>query len=135
VAVGPNALGLSEPSTAAVAIVTTDGGATWNSEPFPPDTSGVNKISCADSTQCLALGTGLKATPTGGVQFVTSGDGGQTWAPIPPAAGLTSVASISCPAPNDCVAVGQSPSGAAVSTWQGGAWATQSVTQEVVAPS
>jgi photosystem II stability/assembly factor-like uncharacterized protein len=128
-------MGLSEQSAAAVVIVTTDGGASWNSESFPPDTSGVTQISCADSTQCSAIGTSLKVTASGGVQFTSSGNGGQTWASVPPTAGLTSVASISCPAPDDCVVVGQSPSGAAASTWQGSVWATQPVTQEVVASS
>ena len=135
VAVGPNAAGLSDPSAAATAIVTTDGGATWNPENFPSGTSGVNQMSCASSTQCSAVGSSLSASSSGTVQLADSADGGQTWSLASPLAGLTSVASISCPAVGECVVVGQSASGAEASSLQNGTWATESVTQKVGALS
>ena len=121
VAVGSNPAGIQDSSAAASAISSVDGAGTWNSEQFPQGTSGVDQVACSGD-DCVAVGTDIAASASGGVELVTSTDGGQTWSPGTTPPGLTTASSVSCPAAGDCVVVGQSASGPAVATDQDGEW-------------
>jgi photosystem II stability/assembly factor-like uncharacterized protein len=86
-------------------IATTDGGSHWTSESVPPTTEGVNAVSCATATYCMATtfvdegnGWGLIRTVDGGVHWMavhTTLAGGD--------------AKITCPARSACWVASQIP--------------------------
>jgi photosystem II stability/assembly factor-like uncharacterized protein len=106
VIVGPNPDGVTQPTAPATAIITTDGGSTWNQEVFPASTASLHYISCvAGTTQCVA--TGQSPTTTDPAIFDVSDDGGVTWAPGSPVPEkVFTPSAITCPAANSCAEVG-----------------------------
>ncbi len=104
VAIGANPEGQFVPSAVATAVLTTDGGETWQQDGVPSGSAALDVVDCGDASSCLAGGG---RTVTGNTAaFATSSDGGATWAASSPPAGLTSVAGISCPRSGQCVVVG-----------------------------
>jgi photosystem II stability/assembly factor-like uncharacterized protein len=101
-------------------MVSSDAGMTWAALPVP---DGVlpNQISCATSTDCVALGvqgmTGLAdAAAVGEVDALSTTDGGRTWsiATVAHANVLTAGPPIVCTSPGDCLAAFSQESGTAV---------------------
>ena len=89
--------------------VTLDGGSTWHAQSEPSGVGDLIKVSCANSSICVALSSFDLA--------VSTTDGGVTWSKdvLP-----NVINDISCPSPSDCVGVGQSAivSNDGGSTWQ-----------------
>jgi photosystem II stability/assembly factor-like uncharacterized protein len=137
VAIGPNPGGVQNADAAATAVITTDGGETWQQESLPAGTAALEQLSCATTT-CFAGGP--TTTPKGQATFVTSTDGGSTWATASAPSAMSDVADLACPAAHNCVAVG-SDSGRSVtaSTADGTAWSETpvpgSVTGNTASPS
>lgn len=128
-AAGPNVQGVTDPTAPAAAIISIDGGNTWNSTSFPAGSAGVQRLVCGGSAPSalggLCYGLGQVLAKGGGPIFLTSGDGGQTWrqAGMPP--GMTSLAALACSVPPTCVVVGQGLSGSATArTTDGTSWTT-----------
>jgi Bacterial Ig domain len=116
-AVDCTAVGTTAPvGGVAVAIGTTNGGATWTPETIPSHVVTLSGISCPSTTTCTAVGaTGSSSA------VVATANGGTTWTAeaIPTNAGTLN--SISCPSTTTCVAVGEGPMGTgAVETTDGG---------------
>ena len=84
-----------------VVLSSRDGGATWTSSTPPAGVADLSGVSCASSSDCMAVGYGS----SGGV-VVTTTDGGATWtsSTLPAESGL--LTAISCSSPSTCMAVG-----------------------------
>ena len=103
VAIGPNGQGAGDPSAAAFAVSTTDGGSTWDSVAMPSKSYTLNAIDCSGDGSCVASGPGPNAT----APDVVSTDGGSTWSngtSLP--SSVSAVASIACSSPIHCALVG-----------------------------
>ena len=109
----------------AVIIATTDGGAVWTSIYAPPtaEVSGIQGISCASDSNCVAVGFG-----SGYAVIFTTVDNGSSWSRQvfePPSGGET-LNSVSCvPGTTECVAVGfqsSGPTGVVLATSDGSTW-------------
>ena len=86
-----------------VVFGTTDGGSTWTSESIPsiPLFDGLNSVSCASATTCVAGGyTGDNSGVT-----ITTTDGGLSWSAGSVPAGITDITAVSCDSLSDCAAV------------------------------
>ena len=105
VAVGANVVGETDSTLPGEAIVTTDGGTTWQPESMPSNTAFIDQITCVGGSQCFALGS--DDTKNGAAAFEASTDGGVTWQEEAPPAGMSQIADLACPAVNNCVAVGR----------------------------
>jgi hypothetical protein len=128
VAVGANVNGEQDPTVPGLAVVTSDGGATWQAETMPSSTSAIDQITCVGGSQCLV--GGFSDASGGTAAFASSGDGGRTWQSQPPPSGLSRIAGLTCPAVNDCVAVGVTGTqSATVTTHDGKTWAPTAVPQ------
>ena len=110
-------------SGAGAIVVTTNGGATWTIRKSPPESVGLNAISCSPTKDCVAVGgTGSRVGPV-----IVTRNGGATWVNERRPSGLTSASyltAISCPSAKDCVAVGMhvhEGNDLAVTTTDGGA--------------
>jgi photosystem II stability/assembly factor-like uncharacterized protein len=108
------ASGLSEAPQGNVGAVlySTDGGAAWASAAVPPGLGSAISLSCADSSDCLAIARDVGSAATSLVgsaraSLLASTDGGASWQPID-ATGLPSgfVTGLSCPDTSDCWAAG-----------------------------
>ncbi|MBO0730717.1 MAG: hypothetical protein J2P57_15780 [Acidimicrobiaceae bacterium] len=91
---------------------TSDGGATWNARIAPGGVAHLEDISCANASDCWALGSGLIATR----------DGGATWTRQTLPKGVPFLFDLSCPTASTCLAVGGGgAAGTVASTTDGGA--------------
>ena len=93
-------------STSGEFIVTTDGGASWTTHPFPGET--MTRLSCSDSMHCVAVGVASGAVTNFtqmGVAAITD-DGGVTWSngSFPPS--FTTPYAVACPDSAHCWALG-----------------------------
>ncbi len=104
VAVGPNPGGIEDPSAPAIAVITNDGGQTWQQDPFPAGTATLDQVECTTGQTCFAGG----AIPNNATSapFVETTDGGQAWNGSQLPTGLSAIAGYSCSEPTSCVAVG-----------------------------
>jgi photosystem II stability/assembly factor-like uncharacterized protein len=128
IAVGANVEGENDSTLPGEAIVTTDGGATWQSQTMPANTAFVDQITCVGGTQCFAEGS--DDTKNGPAAFEESSDGGSTWKQTAPPAGMTQVADVACPAVSQCVAVGrQGFQPVTDTTGDGSSWTTTTLAQ------
>ncbi len=134
IAVGPNPEGEADPGAPGLAIVTNDGGNTWQQQTLPAGSAPSLQITCSQSSRCLIGGPSISksAAPT----YAASTDGGANWAPMPPPPGLSDISDLACPATNHCVVVGDyQPPGSAPPTaftgvtTDGTTWATKPVAQ------
>ena len=96
---------------------------TFTADVVPSDMQSVGKITCPDSTQCLAIGTGDSTSPTDPTIFtapIASGSGqASTWINDTFPANTGSVTGISCTS-TTCVAIGtMSGSSATAAVWTG----------------
>jgi photosystem II stability/assembly factor-like uncharacterized protein len=95
--------------------VTTDGGASWRTEPTPAAPGAVNPyidaVSCATAEHCVIHTTDSAVVPTGTFWFTT--DGGRTWtmdAPLP--SGAPSVIwYLHCDLDGNCIGLGSALNG------------------------
>ena len=76
VAVGPNPAGFQDASSPGFAVVTTDGGATWNPVVLPVGTSSVETVQCSTSGTCEAAGSSTGSTPA---PVLVSNNSGKSW--------------------------------------------------------
>jgi photosystem II stability/assembly factor-like uncharacterized protein len=114
IAVGPNPGGIYNHELGADAVLTTDGGTTFDSVSFPFYSASLFEVSCTSATSCIA--SGAAGTGETAPAFVVSSDGGLTWNLATPPPTFSAVAGISCPNGGSCVLVGQTPSGAAATS-------------------
>ena len=108
---GPNPP--TTPAGAAVIVVTTDGGTSWNAQDVAggstPELSGV---ACPTSTQCMAVGSNGSSLPGSGV-VVTTDDAGRTWSPAAAPPNILAIVAVECTSPADCTLIASS----GTSTW------------------
>jgi photosystem II stability/assembly factor-like uncharacterized protein len=93
--------------TNAWAIVTDDGGASWqHAGTLPAGFGQVTSVTCVDTSVCLAAGDQAGAPGKGSGAIVVSTDGGATWvaATVPSGTGL--LHDVACPTPTYCLAAG-----------------------------
>ncbi len=118
--VGARTLAFADPSCPTVTdcfvptvqglAVTTDGGASWRTEPTPVAPGAVNPyidaVSCATAEHCVIHTTDSAVVPTG--VFFSTTDGGRSWtmaAPLPGNA-LSSIGYLHCDPDGDCIGLG-----------------------------
>jgi hypothetical protein len=137
IAVGTNALGISQPTATGADVVSTDGGNTWTNEStsLPASTATLQAISCAGTSSCVAVGppesTGgpfvVAATTNGGTTWTGGGTGpsGLTYAQSIPLLG------ISCSSATTCIVVAGNSTGpvAYTTTNDGQTWTKDTVQQ------
>jgi len=94
-------------AVAGQALVSNDGGASWQSGVTPTGVSGLVAASCASSSVCVAVGSG-STTAEEGATFTS--DGGRSWtASSTPPHGV--VDAVACPTANSCFASGANSAG------------------------
>lgn len=113
-------------ATVSGVVSTSDGGASWQLRPLPPDVPlpGLDDVSCYSDDGCFVVGSGAIPQGTNGGSAVILGtqNQGESWSmttfTIPPGApedhggdSYMSVGSISCPGSDGCVALGVSDQG------------------------
>ncbi len=104
VAIGPNPAGAQDPNASAYEVVTTNGGATWTSEPMPAGSADIDAISCSSNGTCDAVGA---STHLGQSFALTSTNSGSTWSSATNlASAATAVSAVTCSS-SGCVAVGK----------------------------
>lgn len=116
--------------------VTTNGGATWTSQPVPASATGytLSGISCSSTTECAVSGGG--SASVGDMGFVlTTTDGGATWTSQSLPSSTGNLVGMACPSTTDCYALGEFPPGSSTvgtvvlaSTDGGNTWASDPVT-------
>jgi photosystem II stability/assembly factor-like uncharacterized protein len=90
--------------------VTTDGGASWRTEPTPGWPGAVNpyidSVSCATAEDCVIHVTDSAVVPTG--RFFSTTDGGRNWTMATPLPGnaLSSIGYLRCDPDGDCIGLG-----------------------------
>ncbi len=113
-----------------IVLTTADGGTTWTSQLPPSDGGMLEAVSCASTTNCIAVGQ-----TTDGAAILSSTDGGATWTSQVVPAGANSLGGVSCPSVMDCVAGGTTNpgfTGLVLATTDGGtSWVSQSVPAKV----
>jgi photosystem II stability/assembly factor-like uncharacterized protein len=106
VAIGTNPEGINDESVSAIAVETTDGGATWTNVVMPSSTPTLDQVSCPSTSICVAAGS--SQSYGGAAPFYQSNDGGATWAPASTTPSqISEVAGLACPAVSHCAVVGR----------------------------
>jgi photosystem II stability/assembly factor-like uncharacterized protein len=82
-------------------VVTSNGGATWNSEPLPKGITQTTSVGCPTAPHCWAVG---------GNTIIMSTDGGHSWAKQAVESGSTTFEGVDCPTNSACFAVGEKTS-------------------------
>jgi len=111
IALGANSAGTIDGALAGFAVVTNDGGATWQELTMPTGSWNLGEVACLSSATCLATGPAL--TSNAALPFDLSQDGGASWTAASPPTGFRELMSVACATPTSCVGVGASPSGPA----------------------
>lgn len=126
VAVGPNAEGAVNPSVPGFAVITHDGGNSWQPVALPAATAAVDQVDCTNAGACLAGGSQLGGQH--GAPLETTSDGGGSWTSTSPPNGVSQISGMACPVTDNCVMVGRSGAQAiTASTGDGHSWAVQAV--------
>jgi hypothetical protein len=111
------------------ALVSSNGGASWQAVAIPSGSSGgLYGASCASTSACVLVGGNSSATPGASAFAYFTTNGGATWQSGTVPSGITVLNGVSCPTPSQCVAIGEDGSsyGFAVTTSDGGAtWSLQ----------
>ncbi|MHB8318668.1 MAG: WD40/YVTN/BNR-like repeat-containing protein [Acidimicrobiales bacterium] len=104
VAIGPNTQGQTNPSLSAVAIATSNAGASFQHLSLPPGSAYAVSVSCVANT-CNALG----ADPTGKSSTVGfwSANSGMTWSTSSPYPTIAQLRGLICMSATSCIAVGR----------------------------
>ena len=99
-------------------LYSSDDGATWAAASVPPGLGPLGRVSCADSTDCVASFFGDDGSSS---QILASTDGGQSWSEAA-ASGLPAafVTGLSCPTAAECWAAGMMRVGSGGSDGSGG---------------
>jgi photosystem II stability/assembly factor-like uncharacterized protein len=96
----------AEPSTPGIALVTKDGGSSWQRASVPAGRYGFRSVSCNESDRCVAVGESGHVPAYDGL-VVASHDGGNTWRQLSPdGLGGALVNDVSCTSSSRCVAGG-----------------------------
>jgi photosystem II stability/assembly factor-like uncharacterized protein len=113
--------GANLPAHNIAAIRTTGGGAEWSNLSLPESNAELAGISCASTTDCVAVGFTGASPYTGTPVAVSTTNGGTTWVNDPlPSKGLGLIA-VSCPETTTCFAIEVSFSaGVVLKTTNGG---------------
>lgn len=123
---GPTAVPTTESSAVAT---TTDGGRSWVLRARLPSVGILRAVSCASTTDCVAVGEGYTVTGTGQFPSTTpwaaifgTTSGGVTWTRHPGPKVVPGLTDVSCASTKDCVAVGwtRSHAAAVIATTNGG---------------
>jgi photosystem II stability/assembly factor-like uncharacterized protein len=126
VAIGPNVAAAINPTLPGIAVVTNDGGMTWQQQSLPTGTGALDKMSCSSASVCLAAGPQVQASQP--ASYFSTGDGGSTWTANPAPSGFTAISDLSCPSGSTCVVVGRSGGQASTAvTNDGTTWLTTAV--------
>jgi photosystem II stability/assembly factor-like uncharacterized protein len=99
-------------------LYSSDDGATWAAASVPPGLGPLGRVSCADSTECVA---GFFGDDGSSSEILTSTDAGQSWSKVD-ASGLPAafVTGLSCPTAAECWAAGMVRVASGVSDGSGG---------------
>jgi photosystem II stability/assembly factor-like uncharacterized protein len=99
-------------------LYSSDDGATWAAASVPPGLGPLGRVSCVDSTDCVASFFGDDGSSS---QILASTDGGQSWSEAA-ASGLPAafVTGLSCPTAAECWAAGMVRVGSGGSDGSGG---------------
>lgn len=88
-------------------LVSTDGGARWETGALPPGIAGLSSVACPTATNCLAVGDGSPASTGSSLPAVLSStDGGLDWMTEAVSTRTAPLSSIACSSSASCVAVG-----------------------------
>ncbi len=129
-AVGPNPLGVSQPTATGILDISTNGGATWTQENsnLPASTPTIQGVSCVGSTDCMVVGESPQG-PTGTLVIARTTDGGATWTAETGPTGFGNLPAnilpqgfpaISCSSGTSCVVAGGNSSGPLISVTANG---------------
>jgi len=106
-----------------LAMVSSDGGATWSAPVLVPGSTQLQSVSCPSVSTCVAVGfDGSSAGVVSvGTAPSTAGDP-WSWTPAVVVTGTTGLQGVDCPSSTECVAVGKNSAGVgvAVSSSDGG---------------
>lgn len=111
-------------------VSTTDGGQTWNAQPFPGEDYQLTAVSCGTPQDCVAVGDGagylLSSDDSGAIWTLTDLPGDFVLA----GSSTPSLNGVDCPDTEDCIAVGESDGAGEntpiIATTDGGAtWSNQ----------
>ncbi len=110
-AVGTTSTVLNGTRTGQGVVLTSGGGATWTSEPVPPDVADLLDISCG-AGPCVAVGATVAASAGGGVVVLTPATGGSAtiWRRSTTVAVALPLTGVSCVSLAACAIVGESVS-------------------------
>jgi photosystem II stability/assembly factor-like uncharacterized protein len=90
-------------------VITMDGGTTWTASDVPAGTGLLQAVTCADTLDCLAVGTTSGAVsglvPARG-QVLRSLDDGQDWTRLAPTTAVDDIFAVACPGRRRCAMVG-----------------------------
>ena len=90
-----------------VAVATTDGGVTWAVQTVPAGIFTLDGLSCASSSDCVAVGDD---SSEGGGAIVATTDAGTTWTSQTTPSDVANLNGASCGSTSTCEAVGQNQS-------------------------
>ena len=116
-------------ATGAVALSSTDGGATWAAQIPPVQATQLSAVSCPSATFCIAAGDEYQPSGEYGA-FAITADGGATWTYEEARSGVMALYGVSCPSSEICEAVGANEQGDPIvaGTTDGGAdWSIQHI--------
>lgn len=103
VAIGSNPLGVSSPGSAALAIITQDGGIHWRQVKMPTGSWTASAITCFGGSKCIAAGQSLGQSLA---PSWMSSNGGASWVRSSSLGGVSAIGSIDCHSSSRCVLVG-----------------------------
>ena len=114
-------------ATGAIALSSSDGGASWAAQPPPVQVTELSAVSCSSATHCVAVGDEYEPSGEYGALAVTA-NGGATWTYEEATSGVMALNGVSCPTSEICEAVGSNEEGDPIvaGTTDGGAdWSVQ----------
>ncbi len=96
-----------------VILSSTDGGASWTSEPVSAFVAALSDVSCTGPGSCVAVGTSVSGPADAGISILTGNDTGASssvWKGAATVGSPQALTSVSCISTSACVAVGESTS-------------------------
>jgi len=92
-------------------IVSQNGGTTWTEQTSVSalaDVSGLNGVSCASPTHCMAFGDDQPEDSSSDIPVIIATTDGSTWTSQTVPTGISYLSSVSCPTASNCTATGDS---------------------------